>query len=369
MVSMASTRSSTMSDILLYLTVCGKGWLVIYLSWLLITSILTSLTLHLMAVGLSICVVAALKLPTPDPDTVKMVVGEEPDDADTEDTAAWSVAHRAAGLDAPENSLEAVRLAAKNGAKWVEFDVSFSSDLTGVAFHDDTLDRVTMTSGQVDSLTFTQLSKLDLAPKHPLSASFNNVMIPSVEQFVAECLNLKLKIIIDLKTWDRPDETINLILSLHDKFPTLKTNSIITSFFPNLLYKLRSSDPNIVIAISTRPHFWAFSGTWEGTSTGTGLRPRFAGMKQWVARCLDMLFTPVLEQMLWWLIGISVVFAHRAVVTREYVDNWRRKGVRVMAWTVNCPMEKQFMRRVLGVQVLTDTMEKDKMMPDRRMVE
>ena len=83
MVSMAST----MSDILLYLTVCGKGWLVIYLSWLLITSILTSLTLHLMAVGLSICVVAALKLPTPDPDTVKMVVGEEPDDADTEDTA------------------------------------------------------------------------------------------------------------------------------------------------------------------------------------------------------------------------------------------------------------------------------------------
>ena len=82
MVSMASARS----DILLYLTVCGKGWLVIYLSWLLITSILTSLTLHLMAVGLSICVVAALKLPTPDPDTVKMVVGEEPDEADT-DTA------------------------------------------------------------------------------------------------------------------------------------------------------------------------------------------------------------------------------------------------------------------------------------------
>ena len=94
MVSMASTttRSSTMSDILIYLTVCGKGWLVIYLSWLLITSILTSLTLHLMAVGLSICVVAALKLPAPDPDTVKMVVGEEPDRADT-DTAGkdWSV--------------------------------------------------------------------------------------------------------------------------------------------------------------------------------------------------------------------------------------------------------------------------------------
>eukprot|EP00092_Neocalanus_flemingeri_P008425 GFUD01009081.1.p1 GENE.GFUD01009081.1~~GFUD01009081.1.p1 ORF type:complete len:378 (-),score=154.50 GFUD01009081.1:210-1271(-) len=352
-----------MSDILLYLTVCGKGWLVIYLSWLLINSLLTSLTLHLMAVGLSICVVAALKLPDPDKDTVRMVLGEEPD-RDDQETAAWSVAHRAAGLDAPENSLEAVRLAAKNGAKWVEFDVSFSSDLTGVAFHDDTLDRVTMTSGQVNSLTYTQLTKLDLAPKHPLSASYNHVRIPSVEQFVAECLKLDLKIIIDLKTWDLPDETVNLILSLHSKFPTLKTNSIVTSFFPNLLYKLRSSDPNIVVAVSTRPHFHAFS-TWEGISSG--MRPRFSGMKQWLAMCLDMVYTPMLEQLLWWLIGISAVLVHRAVVTREYVDMWRKKGVRVMAWTVNCPIEKQFMRRVLGVKVLTDTMEK--VIPDRWRVE
>ena len=152
----------------------------------------------------------------------------------------WLVAHRAACLDAPENSVEAVRLAAKTGAKWIEFDVSFSSDLSAVAFHDDTLDRVTLASGQVNSLTYTQLSKLDLAPRHPLSASYNNVKIPSVEEFVSECISLDLKMIIDLKTWELPDETVNLILSLHKQFPTLKTNSIITSFFPNLLYKLRS---------------------------------------------------------------------------------------------------------------------------------
>ena len=113
-------------------------------------------------------------------------------------------------------------MAAKNGAKRIEFDVSVSSDLTAVAFHDDTLDRVTMASGQVNSLTYTQLTKLDLAPKHPLSASFNNAKIPSVEQFVAECLSLNLKMIIDLKTWNLPDDTVSLILSLHTKFPTLK---------------------------------------------------------------------------------------------------------------------------------------------------
>ena len=67
---------------------------------------------------------------------------------------------------------------------------------------------------------------------------------------------------------------------------------------------------------------------------------------------------PLLELELWWMIGISAVLVHRAFVTREYVDMWKSKGVRVMAWTVNRPVEKQFMREVLGVQVLTDTMKK-----------
>jgi len=349
---MANT-ASPLSDILFYLTVCGKCWLVIYVAMVLINSTLTSLTLHIMAIGLLICVMAALKLPSPDKDLVRAVLGEDMRIEDQEN-AAWRVAHRAACLDGPENSLEAIRLAAKNGAKWVEFDVSFSSDLSAVAFHDDILDRVTTASGPVNSLTYTQLTKLDLATKHPLSASFNNVRIPRVEDFVSECISLNLKMIIDLKTWDLPDETVNLILSLHKKFPALKKNSIITSFFPNLLYKLRSSDPQIVTAVSTRPYFLSLA-TWEGVSVGQ--RPRFSGIKQWVAMFIDMLYTPLLEQVLWWMVGISAVLVHRAVVTREYVDMWKRKGVRVMAWTVNCPIEKQFMRKVLGVQVLTDTLE------------
>ena len=85
MVTTTTTRSSPLSDLLLYLTVCGKGWLVIYLSWLLLNSVFTSLTLHLMAIGLSICVVAALKLPAPDKDSVKMVLGEEIDREDQDD--------------------------------------------------------------------------------------------------------------------------------------------------------------------------------------------------------------------------------------------------------------------------------------------
>ena len=91
----------------------------------------------------------------------------------------WEVAHRAACLDAPENSLEAIRwalskisqsyllykrLAAANGARWVEFDVSFTSDGTAVAFHDDTVDRITDGEGAVTSLTFSQVKICDRRP-------------------------------------------------------------------------------------------------------------------------------------------------------------------------------------------------------------
>lgn len=75
--NMTSHNTSPWSDTLLLLTVCGKGWMMIYLSWVLLNSLLTSLALHLMAIGLLICVVAALKLPTPDKDLVRAVLGEE----------------------------------------------------------------------------------------------------------------------------------------------------------------------------------------------------------------------------------------------------------------------------------------------------
>ena len=82
--------TSPLSDILLYLTVCGKGWLVIYLCWLLLNSALTSLSLHLMMTGLCVCLVAYFKLPSPDDDLVRQVLGEEMEVEDQENTGRGS---------------------------------------------------------------------------------------------------------------------------------------------------------------------------------------------------------------------------------------------------------------------------------------
>ena len=36
-----------------------------------------------------------------------------------------------------------------------------------------------------------------------------------------------------------PEETVNLVSSLYRQMPALRTNALVTSFFPQLLYKLR----------------------------------------------------------------------------------------------------------------------------------
>lgn len=38
------------------------------------------------------------------------------------------------------------------------------------------------------------------------------------------------------------------------------------------------------------------------------------------------------------------------------VEEWRERGVRVVAWTVNHPIEKQHFARILKVTYMTDTL-------------
>jgi len=340
-----------LSGLLLHLRACCQAWAILYLGINLLT---TSWALHFIVIGLLLCLVSYLRLPPPSPALTAEILGPSPNSPDDSEVC-WEVAHRAACLDAPENSLEAVRLAATNGAKWVEFDVSFTSDGTAVAFHDDTVDRITDGHGPVTSLTFSQLSRLDLAPKHPLSANYKGVRIPKVKDFVAECLRLNMKVIIDLKSWESPEETVTLVTSLYSQMPALRTNALVTSFFPQLLYKLRSTDPDIVCSLSTRPYFLS-STVYEGTDAG--LRPRFSGVAQYAAKAADFVFPWLLHNVIWWMVGLSAVLVHKAMVNKQFVLDWKRRGVRVMAWTVNSPLEKATMRHMMGVQVLTDTLDR-----------
>lgn len=69
--------------------------------------------------------------------------------------------HRGASGHAPENTLEAFKLAMDMGADGFELDVHMSADGALVVIHDETVDRTTDGTGFVKDLTLAQLKALD----------------------------------------------------------------------------------------------------------------------------------------------------------------------------------------------------------------
>ena len=74
-------------------------------------------------------------------------------------TAVW--AHRGASAYAPENTMEAFRLAQKMGADGIELDVHLTCDGEILVTHDENVRRVTGVDAQVSSLTLAQAQALD----------------------------------------------------------------------------------------------------------------------------------------------------------------------------------------------------------------
>jgi len=71
------------------------------------------------------------------------------------------VAHRGAAKLAPENTMEAYKLAVESGADAIELDVHLTADGQLAVIHDETLDRTTDLSGSIASMTMKQIRAAD----------------------------------------------------------------------------------------------------------------------------------------------------------------------------------------------------------------
>lgn len=85
--------------------------------------------------------------------------------------------HRGASGHAPENTLEAFRLAMDMGADGFELDVHLSKDGQLVVIHDETVDRTTNGTGLVRDLTLEQLKELDASNG---MAAYRGAKIPTL---------------------------------------------------------------------------------------------------------------------------------------------------------------------------------------------
>ncbi|KAF3687407.1 Glycerophosphodiester phosphodiesterase 1 [Channa argus] len=259
------------------------------------------------------------------------------------------VAHRGGGQDAPENTIAAIREASKNGATGVELDLEFSSDGVPILMHDETVDRTTNGSGPLTQMRLSDLRKLDAAYKHRLREKFTGEKIPTLQEAVEECIKLQLTIYFDVK--GHPDEAAAALKELFRKHPVLYNSSIVCSFEPKVIYRMRQIDPEVVTALSHRP--WSLSRFGDGS-------PRFSSLwkHQWMT-LMDFTLDLAHHHVLWKLCGISAFLIQKNFVSQDYVQYWAQRGVEVVAWTVNTKVEKAYFHEVLQVNYITDSLVED----------
>lgn len=110
-------------------------------------------------------------------------------------------AHRGMSLQYPENTLEAFRAAAELGPALggIETDVQLSKDGVVMIFHDETLDRVTDTKGNLRDFTFEELRRVKI-----MHHDGTFTQIPTLEEVLAllkpYCEKNGLRLNLELKT-------------------------------------------------------------------------------------------------------------------------------------------------------------------------
>ena len=96
------------------------------------------------------------------------------------------IAHRGSSALAPENTFAAFKLAIKDGADGIEFDVRLARDRVPMVIHDATLQRTAGFSGRVSGYASHELSKIDVGTwfnkKHPSKArkEYSAETVPSL---------------------------------------------------------------------------------------------------------------------------------------------------------------------------------------------
>jgi glycerophosphoryl diester phosphodiesterase len=247
----------------------------------------------------------------------------------------WPVnfAHRGASKRAPENTLEAFRLAVEAKAGGLELDVHVTCDGEIVVIHDATVDRTTDGSGAVAGMTLDELRGLDAGYRfspdggraHPYRG--RGLRIPTLsevyEGFPTTYLNIDIK---------EPQPGAEKAVLRVVRGAGAEERSLVAS-----------NDKAIV------RRFRKVSGGW--ISTGAS-RLEITVFYLLSRLRLERLSRPAYD-------ALQVPFEHRGilVVTGRFVEAAHSRGVRVDVWTINDPPE---MRRLLDLGadvIMTDCPE------------
>lgn len=166
------------------------------------------------------------------------------------------IAHRGASGYAPENTLEAFRMASQLEADFIEFDVHLSKDGVLVVNHDVTVERTTNGVGKIQDLTVKQLKQLDAGTwfnqTYPNYAKdeYVNAKIVTVEEIFQQ-FGSSENFVIEIKYPYLYPGIEEKLLKLLEKYNLLedKERVILLSSSKESLKKIYKLNPNIQLGL------------------------------------------------------------------------------------------------------------------------
>jgi glycerophosphoryl diester phosphodiesterase len=241
----------------------------------------------------------------------------------------WPVnfAHRGASARAPENTLEAFRLAVEAGAGGLELDVRMTRDGEVVVIHDATVDRVTDGSGAVAGMTLDEVRRFDagysFSPDGGRTFPYRGrgVRIPTLAE-------------------------------VYEEFPDAYVNADIKEAQPEAeeavlsVIKDAAAEGRTLVASTDHAVLRRFRKVSGGRISTGASRREIAAFYVLSSLHLEALVSPAYE-------ALQVPVEHRGIklVTPRFLGAAHSRGVRVDVWTINDAAE---MRRLLdlGVDVI-----------------
>lgn len=110
------------------------------------------------------------------------------------------IAHRGASAYAPENTLPAFELAARQGAEWYELDCRLTAEDRVIVFHDHTLERYTSDTRPVNQVPFNEMRAIDVAA--PFKFPQKNLQAPTVPESLALAKRTGIGVYVEIKSSD-----------------------------------------------------------------------------------------------------------------------------------------------------------------------
>lgn len=198
-------------------------------------------------------------------------------------------AHRgAAGRNADENSLEAIKRAVALGVDGIEVDIRRTRDDEAVLVHDVDLRRIAGDIRQVADLSIDEIKEVVLR---------NGTQVVTLDELTA---NVPSPMILDLEVKDQ--EALDLMIRKLRTSGGLRERTVISSFAQDVIERTAHELPDVRTALLMRnwPTRWKFFSVWaqEHRLYGFGLSSR-----QWNSNRVQRIHDLGIQVFTWELFG------------------------------------------------------------------